>query len=107
MQIFKGTVHPQMKNTKCSSCLWCRLSISIVWCELQSFEDITCRDVCLLLDIIELDGTQLVVLKETSLLSFCQMYFLGGLERHKPSTMDNIREKADISPADISKLTPK
>lgn len=29
---------------------------------------------------------------------------MGRLERHKPSTMDNIREEADISTADISQL---
>ena len=65
--------------------------------------DITFRAVCLLLDIMELDGTQLVV-AQRELLSFCQMYFLGHLEHHKLSTTDNIREKADMSTTDISKL---
>jgi len=35
----------------------------LFWCEFQSVGDISCRDVCLLTSIIELDGTQLVVLK--------------------------------------------
>ena len=38
-------------------------SSRLFWCELPSFRDIGCRDVCLHSDIMELDGTQRVVVR--------------------------------------------
>ncbi|MDF4377384.1 hypothetical protein P3378_24580, partial [Vibrio parahaemolyticus] len=60
---FKGTVTPNsiihIFPLTCSAFYQYRL----FWCELLSVGDIGCRDVCLLLNIMELDGTQLVMLK--------------------------------------------
>lgn len=59
--IIKGTVRHQVKNIyfplSCSAGYLSRL----LWCDLQSFRDIVCRDVCLLWNVMELD--RLVVLK--------------------------------------------
>jgi len=52
----------QKSKTYFTSYLWCYLT-SFFWCELQSVGDISHRDVCLLLNIMELDGTPLLVLK--------------------------------------------
>lgn len=56
--IIKGTVRHQVKNIyfplSCSAGYLSRL----LWCDLQSFRDIVCRDVCLLWNVMELDGTR-------------------------------------------------
>ena len=65
-EVIKGIVHPKSMKTfffffvfPCSAFDLSRL----FWCELPSFGDIGVRGVCLLLNITELDGTRLVVLK--------------------------------------------
>lgn len=59
----KGQFTPKWKihilPVTCSAIYQSRL----FWCELPNVRDISCRDVCLLWNIVELDGTQLVVLK--------------------------------------------
>ena len=58
------------------------------WCELQTFGDIDHRDVCLLLDIIQLDGALLVVLKAPDIfLKNATVISISG--NHEPVTQDN------------------
>ena len=51
--VFKRTVHPGTKNNK-------NIPLRLFWCESASFVNVTFRDVCLLSNIMELGGTQLV-----------------------------------------------
>ena len=60
--MFKGPVHPKSKihvfPLTCSAIYQSRM----FWCELPSFEDIVCRDFCLLSNIMGLNGARNVVL---------------------------------------------
>jgi len=61
----------------------------LFWCELPSVGDICCRNVCFLSNIMELDGTRLVVLKVPKNTLERLNINLSLSKNHDPVTQDN------------------
>ena len=82
-------INPTLKKHVSSSYLLCYLSICLsrlFWCELLSFGNSSSRDVCHLLNIVELDSTWLVVLTAPKHRNVCfriiMAWLLKVIRRH-------------------------